>query len=48
MMQVSDGKEIAKLTSISAAAPPILSRSGTYILWEGMDMDTFFVIKNPL
>ena len=48
MMQVSNGKEIAKLTSINAAAPPMISLSGKYIIWEGMDMDTFFVVKNPL
>ncbi len=51
MMQVSNGKEIAKLTSltsINAAAPPIISSSGRYILWEGLDMDTFFVARNPL
>ena len=48
MMQVSDGKEIAKLTSINATGPPVISLSGKYILWEGMDMDTFFVVKNPL
>ncbi len=48
IMQVSDGKEIAKLTSMNAAGPPVISPSGKYILWEGMDMDTFFVVKNPL
>jgi hypothetical protein len=48
MIQVSDGKEIAKLTSINAAASPVISLSGKVILWEGMDMDTFFVAKNPL
>jgi hypothetical protein len=48
IMQVSDGKEIAKLTSMNAAGPPVISSSGKYILWEGMDMDTFFVVKNPL
>ncbi len=48
MVQVSDGKEIAKLTSINAASPPILSLSGRYILWEGVDMDTFFIVRNLL
>jgi len=48
IIQVSDGKEIAKLTSINAAASPVISLSGKYIIWEGMDMDTFFVVKNPL
>lgn len=48
IMQVSDGKEIAKLTSINAADSPVISLSGKYIIWEGMDMDTFFVVKNPL
>lgn len=48
IMQVSNGKEIAKLTSINAAATPVISLSGKYILWEGMDMDTFFIVKNPL
>ncbi len=48
IMQVSNGKEIAKLTSINAAAPPVISLSGKYIIWEGMDMDTFFVVRNPL
>ena len=48
IMQVSDGKEIAKLTSMNAVGPAVISSSGKYILWEGMDMDTFFVVKNPL
>jgi len=48
VVRISDGKEIAKLTSINSNGAPEMSRSGKYIVWEGADMNTFFVVENPL
>jgi len=53
VMRISDGKEVAKLSSISSDPAPTMSRSGKYIIWQGSDswegpVDTFFVVRNPL
>ncbi len=53
VVQISDGKEVAKLSSISSIPAPTMSRSGKYIIWQGSDMwegpvDAFFVVRNPL
>jgi len=53
IVRISDGKEVAKLSSISSIPAPQMSRSGKYIIWQGSDswegpVDTFFVVRNPL
>jgi hypothetical protein len=53
VVRISDGKEVAKLSSISSDPAPVMSGSGKYIIWQGSDsweghVDTFFVVKNPL
>jgi Tol biopolymer transport system component len=53
VVRISDGKEVAKLTSISSIPAPTMSRSGKYIIWQGSDrwegpVHTFFVVRNPL
>jgi Tol biopolymer transport system component len=53
VVRISDGKEVAKLSSISSIPAPAMSRSGKYVIWQGSDrwegpVDTFFVVKNPL
>ena len=48
IMQANDGKEIARLTKISANDNPVISSSGTLVLWPALNMDTFFLVKNPL
>jgi hypothetical protein len=53
VVRISDGKEVAKLSSISSIPAPMMSRPGKYIIWQGSDMwegpvDAFFVVRNPL
>ncbi len=47
IMQISDGEEVAKLTSVNTLEP-VMSHSGKFVVWEGANMDTFFVVQNPL
>lgn len=48
IMRVSDGKEIAKVSAISASDSPSISLSGKYIMWQDWDNETFFIVKNPI
>ena len=47
IMSVADGKEIGRLTKISANPAPVMSHSGKYIVWEALNGNTFFIAENP-
>ena len=47
IMRIADGKEIGQLSKISAHSILYISPSCKYIVWQGLNMDTFFVAENP-
>jgi dipeptidyl aminopeptidase/acylaminoacyl peptidase len=47
IMSISDGKDIGRLSKISASDEPYISPSGKYIVWDVLNDDTFFVVENP-
>jgi Tol biopolymer transport system component len=47
IMRVSDGQEIGQLTKVSAHLNLTMSPSCKYIVWQALNMDTFFVAENP-
>ena len=47
IMRISDGKDIGRLSKISASDPPYISPSGKCIVWDALNNDTFFIIENP-
>jgi hypothetical protein len=47
IMRVEDGKELGQLSKVSAHLNLNMSPSCRYIVWQALDMDTFFVAENP-
>ena len=47
IMRVSDGKEVGQLTKVNAHMILTMSPSCKYIVWEALNMGTFFVAENP-
>ncbi len=47
IMRISDGKDIGRLSKISASGAPYISPSGKYIVWDALNNDTFFIVENP-
>jgi len=47
IMRIYDGKDISKVSNISAFGYLTISLSGKYIAWEALNVETFFVVENP-
>lgn len=47
ILRVSDGKEIGRLSDVGSQFGPYISPSGEYIVWDSLNTDTFFIVKNP-
>jgi hypothetical protein len=48
IMRVEDGKELGRLTAVSAHLHLAMSPSCRYIVWQALGLDTFFIAQNPL
>jgi hypothetical protein len=48
VMRISDGKEIGQLSKISAHQCLYMSNSLRYVVWQALNMDTFFIAENVL
>jgi hypothetical protein len=47
LLRMRDGRELGRLTRISAHLTLEMSSSGNFIFWQATNMDTFFVVTNP-
>ena len=50
IMRISDGKNVGRLTAINVYpnSEIYISPSYKYVLWQGLNSNTFFIVENPL
>lgn len=47
VMDAADGKMVGKVARVSTLEPPQLSADGKIIVWDALDIEGFFVVRNP-
>ena len=47
VMNAADGKMVGKVARVGTLEPPQLSADGKIIVWDAVDIEGFFVVRNP-